>query len=119
MIKLKQIILLIILTLLLLVGCSPDVCDEQEEVIATLGISLYECKMRDGLRWPCEGFSKFVSPVGKCLNSELGNKICREGWVAVESLIDDNIVISETSVNQYLCAPNDGGCKIKEAEIIR
>ncbi len=52
----------------------------------------YGCESRPHLGFlTCDGFSKYVSYVGKCLNATtpegivLGNKICREGWVLIEN----------------------------------
>ncbi len=43
----------------------------------------YYCEARPELGFlECDGFSKYVSPEGKCLRPE-GNKVCREGWKLV------------------------------------
>ena len=63
----------------------------------------YYCEERPELIYTCEGFSKYVSEYGKCLNAtfpgapevNLGNKICKAGW----QLITDDTVISEPIVN--------------------
>lgn len=75
----KQVGVVSILVLLLSlgIGYSPSLFEEDQ----------YFCESRPQLGLlECEGFSKYVSSVGKCLNSEEGNRICREGWVLV---VDD------------------------------
>ena len=77
----------------------------------------YYCEARPevGLM-ECDGFSKYVSEVGKCLNPN-GNKVCRDGWVLVtndfvldaEPISDPEPVINNavpgTSANEYICRP--------------
>ena len=50
------------------------------------------------------GFSKYVSPVGKCLNDD-GNTICREGWV----LLDKDIT-PKPITKQYKEVCDVNGC---------
>lgn len=83
---------------------------------------VYFCEARPEVGFVhCDGFSKYVSPVGKCLGAEwqsiaLGNKICREGWVLVTNDLDLSDSEVETSINppaqgDYNCKPvNKGGC---------
>jgi len=82
---LKYGCLVIILVLLLgISGCvEPDA--EYEELTIETASMLYECPSR-GITMPCERLSKYVSPVGKCWNSEMGNRICKPGWQEMENL---------------------------------
>ena len=66
--------------------------------------NLFECKDR-GIYWPCDGFSKYYGlENGKCINPELGNKVCRSGWVKVLiSNSETNYTITET----YECSPKE------------
>lgn len=57
----------------------------------------YICESRNIGIFECDGFSKYVSPVGKCLNAtkdgiNYGNKICRTGWVQI---VDDLTIEEE------------------------
>ena len=74
-------------------------------------VVLYECESRDILPMECDGFSKYVHPEGKCLNEELGNRICKTGWVQLvpkdETESSKEIETKQTG-NQWLCSVN--GC---------
>lgn len=53
----------------------------------------YYCESRTELGIvDCDGFSKYISENGKCLNAVTGNKICREGW---SSVINDYVPVNE------------------------
>ena len=61
----------------------------------------YYCESRDIGIFECDGFSKYVSDVGKCLNAtqegiNYGNKICRTGWIEI---VDDRIEIIDEPKN--------------------
>ena len=41
----------------------------------------YACEAR-GIAMPCDSLSKYYSlENGKCINADLGNKLCRSGWI--------------------------------------
>ncbi len=80
----KQVGFSAIAVLLLTLGIvySPSLFEEDQ----------YFCESRPHLGLvQCDGFSKYVSVVGKCLRPE-GNRICREGWVLV---VDDLVPLDE------------------------
>ena len=63
----------------------------------------YYCDERPELIYSCDGFTKYVSEFGKCINAStpsapqinLGNKICKPGW---QLIVNDTIVLNETIV---------------------
>lgn len=95
----------LILALLLLSGCEYS-CDEEKLTVSSfVSAPLYECESR-GLQMPCEKLSKYLSPAGKCWNSELGNKICREGWQPVKKK-EESLPVKRLSfkTKSVLCHP--------------
>ena len=64
---------------------------------------VYYCEARN-IVMPCDSLSKYYSlPNGKCRNSELGNKLCRSGWLKVTQDIELNITISDYDFKQEKC----------------
>ena len=61
--------------------------------VGLLDDDIYYCE-ETGVVMHCDGFSKYVSEYGKCLNEE-GNKICREGWQKVEK----DTIVERTDMN--------------------
>ena len=76
-----------ILIALALAGCQPDVEPDAnyEPLTIETASMLYDCPSR-GITMPCDKLSQYVSPVGKCWNSEMGNRICKPGWQEVKDL---------------------------------
>lgn len=94
----------------------------------------YYCEERPELGlMGCDGFSKYVSLEGKCLNASqegvsYGNKICKSGWKLV---VDDRVETAEELVSEepevviktvfvgppakgdYSCSPPPKGCVAK------
>jgi len=54
----------------------------------------------------CDSLAKYYSlPNGKCNNAEVGNKLCRTGWIKVENdMLISNI---QTKQKQYLCSTKE------------
>jgi len=79
--------------------------------IALSDEKVYYCEDR-GFVMQCEKISAYYGlDNGKCWNEEMGNKLCRTGWIEIE---DDLIMISRpqiTTAKQYLCDAE--GCKEK------
>jgi len=75
-------------------------------------VVLYECESRDILPMECDGFTKYVHEYGKCLNTKIGNKICRTGWVELSPYNEDSLQNEEYSIDnigkEWLCSIN--GC---------
>lgn len=78
------ITVLIFVLLLGLTGCVEPDAEYKTLTVGTASM-LYECAER-GITMPCEQLTPYVSPVGKCWNIELGNKICKQGWKEVNDL---------------------------------
>jgi len=98
---------LLVVLLLGLSGCREQDADYEFLTTETASM-LYECVER-GITMPCEKLSAYVSPVGKCWNSELGNKICKQGWKEVKD-IPKCMFIGPTA-KVYIC--NAEGCVLQ------
>lgn len=87
----KKVYLTLIMAVLISSGINyaPEVWDILFEK------TIYVCSSKPDLGpMYCDGFSKWISPVGKCLNAtwegiNYGNKICKTGW---EELVDDRTI---------------------------
>ena len=86
-------------------------------------VVLYVCESRDIQPMECDSFSQYVHPMGKCINAELGTKICKTGWVKlvpeVPVYVDetDDLTIGYKDNNiknkEWLCSVN-GECIEKD-----
>lgn len=55
-----------------------------------LGDDTYYCEARSNMVMPCEKLSGYYGlDNGKCYNSDIGNKLCRSGWLEV---VDDRVL---------------------------
>lgn len=71
----------------------------------------YFCEDRQ-LVYECNSLSKYYGlDNGKCINQDLGNKVCRSGWLKVEpetiDIVDEDIDL-EPSDGNFKCDPS--GC---------
>ena len=82
----KTITLSVIIALLVSMGANYN--DIQDQF--TEKSPLYFCEARpELLLQPCDGgFSKYVHELGRCINNDAPNYICREGWVMVTNDMD-------------------------------
>jgi len=97
----------LVLILVLLTGCAESDADYKELTLETSSM-LYECPSR-GITMPCERLTAYYgSLVGKCWNSELGNKICKAGWQEVKN-IPECVFYGPQSI--YIC--NEERCVLQ------
>jgi len=73
---------------------------------------LFYCESRS-LVMQCEKTSKYYGlPTGKCWNSDVGNKLCRSGWIeVVDDTEEDNSAVvlpTPSKSKQYKCSTQ--GC---------
>lgn len=53
---------------------------------------MYGCEDR-GIVMPCDSLSQYYNiPNGKCVNAELGNKLCKTGWTQGYTIQDETII---------------------------
>lgn len=72
---------------------------------------VYYCEDR-GLVMHCDKLSTYYGlENGKCWNSEIGNKLCRSGWLLIEKDFEPTPVdySPDRTGTQYLCSPE--GCE--------
>lgn len=70
----------------------------------------YYCEDRPELIYACDGFNKYVSLFGKCLNAtfpgapevNLGNKICRPGWQEIQPDISIPSNVSDAEIPVFM-----------------
>ena len=79
----KAIIIGTVLLLILLAGCDPvpTVCEEEEEILASSPLRLFECGES---RMFCNHLSGTEKTCYPNADSRLGSKLCRSGWVLVD-----------------------------------
>lgn len=73
--------------------------------------NIYYCENR-GLVMQCDNLGRYYGlDNGKCINSEVGNKLCLSGWIKIVN--DLNVIQKEIDGKQqnekWLC--NHDGCK--------
>ncbi len=77
---------------------------------------VYGCEDRM-IAMPCEDLTPYYGlPNGKCINQELGNKLCRSGWTddirdfkAVEEISPDTSQVYVNANNKdWICDTDDG-----------
>ena len=57
----------------------------------------------------CDKLTQYYSlENGKCWNNEIGNKLCKSGWIEVEDDFQADVVSQTTNAKQYLCSQE--GC---------
>lgn len=62
----------------------------------------YYCEAR-GIVMPCDSLSQYYGlPNGKCWNSELGNKLCRSGWLLG---VNDDVPLEEPEPSEPIQKP--------------
>lgn len=77
------------------------------------GVSLYDhnayyCKERS-MAINCDGLTKYYGlDNGKCLNKETGNKLCKSGWIKIESNKTYKGISNEYTEGRWLCSQK--GC---------
>lgn len=50
----------------------------------------------------CDSLSAYYGlSNGKCINKQLGNKLCKTGWMEITN---DKIIEQNTSINKWLCS---------------
>src|SRR3990167_3683019 len=91
----------------------------------------YGCEAR-GIIMPCDSLSQYYGlPNGKCLNAELGNKLCNSGWTKYFTIQDEQSeevtpptsdcpikVIAYTNTGKYFCEGIGAGKKCVRTEQI-
>ena len=80
---------------------------------------VYVCEDR-GIGMPCEDLTKYYGlPNGKCINSELGNKLCRSGWTdkfrdfepeeeTIETLEPTDKILVDANGKEWSCETDNG-----------
>ena len=73
----------------------------------------YKCEARN-LAMNCDSLSQYYGiPNGKCINSEIGNKLCKSGWELLSSEID----IKSSSKVKVNANGGDYSCQIENEKI--
>lgn len=63
--------------------------------IALVEEKAYYCEVR-GLTMNCDDFSKYYGlENGKCINEDIGNRLCRSGWTKMSDLLEKDVVGNE------------------------
>ncbi len=77
---------------------------------------VFVCEDR-GIGMPCEDLTPYYGlPNGKCINSELGNKVCRSGWTdkfrdfepVEETISNTSVVFVTANGRDWQCSTNNG-----------
>lgn len=94
------------------------------EVVGVLGLVIfggvaldkdkaYFCEERK-LAMNCDSLAKYYGmPNGKCVNEELGNKLCKSGWRPFSEIAATRIELPTAIEDDYTTSPDGKTCYIK------
>jgi len=100
--KIKTSILSVFLTSILFLGGVNILSDDT-----------YFCEDRN-IVMQCDKLTAYYGlDSGKCWNAEIGNKLCRSGWMEIENDFEQEQIITEKNIGvKYSC--DNQGCSIIE-----
>ncbi len=107
----KTILLSVIIASLFSLGINVTFPDD----LFVDNVPKYFCETRPELGFKeCDSFSKYVSELGKCIDDDGPNFICRSGWMLViddYTFPDEKDYTYETGIGDWIChTPPKNNC---------
>ena len=78
----------------------------------------YFCEDRNLAIPNCDSLSQYYNlPNGKCNNAELGNKLCRSGWIPFSQIIEEETIVPTTNAIKVKANGGEFNCETQNGRV--